>query len=142
MVSSFIVTGVAGVLLLVHLWLTGYEATTGKRVFLSAVRGWCDTKISRMSVVLRRIQVYVFRYIITLSWYYSIHTFLKISLHSLAGMYGILEHFFMRNRARAREIRRERKQSRSHLTELAEHQAETKLTPGEAKRRKDKALKG
>jgi hypothetical protein len=80
---------------------------------------------------------------ITLSWYYSLHTFLRLSLQFIAGIYNFIEAILHRNRDKARQIRRERKQAeRSHLTVLAEHKVETELTPHQKAKRKEKALNG
>jgi hypothetical protein len=84
---------------------------------------------------------YVVRYVITLSWYYSLHATLKIVLASIAGVYHMLEAVLINNRERARALRKE-KRSASHLEQIAEHKAESKLTYAEAKKRKDKALRG
>ena len=96
-----------------------------------------------MNVQLEKKAIYIGRYIITLSWYYSLHAFLKLILHFLAGVYTVIEAILHRNRDRARVIRTERKRAlNSHLTVLAEHKIETKLTDSQKKKRKDAALRG
>ena len=86
---------------------------------------------------------YIGRYIITLSWYYSLHTFLKLVLQFITGVYNVVEAILHSNRDKARKIRTERKVAlRSHLTLLAEHKLETKLTPAQKHKRNAKALSG
>ena len=135
----------AGVLILAfggYLYLCEREARAGKRLFLALPRRALDSVIERVMLSLERAVRYVIRYIITLSWYYSMHTFLKLTLRSLAGLYHALEAVLIRNRDRARALRRERRALTSHLTEIAEHKAKVKLTPAEERKIKDKALRG
>lgn len=125
-----------------YLQFVRYEERRGSRLFLSHFRHWLDRMIVRFGDRVDRLVRYVTRYIITLSWYYSLHAFLKLVLQFIAGIYHVIEAVLIKNRDRARALRRERRQSQSHLTAIAEHKAEVKLTPAEAKKRKDKALKG
>lgn len=126
-----------------YLYLCEREAVAGRRFFLSSLRSRLDSGISKVTHAGERFIRYVVRYIITLSWYYSLHAFLKVTMKSLAGAYHVLESMLIRNRDRARALRKERKQAIvNHLTHIADHKAETKLSPAEERRRKDKALKG
>ncbi len=119
------------------------ETNRGKRFFASYVRRAVDNALDSLSATFERKLVYVGRYIITLSWYYSLHTFLRLTLQFLASIYYAVEKILHSNRDKAREIRRERKQAeRSHLTVLAEHKIETELTPHQKEKRKAKALAG
>jgi hypothetical protein len=119
------------------------ETNRGKRFFASYIRRALDNALEALGRSIERKVVYVGRYIITLSWYYSLHTFLRLTLQGLAGMYYALEKILHSNRDKARQIRRERKQAeRSHLTVLAEHKIETELTPHQKEKRKAKALAG
>ncbi len=136
----------AGVLLVLfggYLSLVSREERSGKRFFLSQFRDKADIAISRMVSWCEGIIRYVIRYVITLSWYYSLHAFLQVLMKSLAGAYHVLESILIRNRDRARALRKERRTAtKNHLTHIADHKAETKLSPAEERRRKDKALKG
>ena len=126
-----------------YAWLSAMEMARGKRFFLVLPRRALDASLVSVVVTLERKLVYVGRYMITLSWYYSLHTFLRLSLQFIAGIYTFIEAIFHRNRDKARVIRRERKQAeRSHLTLLAEHKVETKLTPNQKAKRNAKALSG
>lgn len=119
------------------------EERSGKRFFLSQFRDKADIAISRMVSWCEGIIRYVIRYVITLSWYYSLHAFLQVLMKSLAGAYHVLESILIRNRDRARALRKERRTAtKNHLTHIADHKAETKFSPAEERRRKDKALKG
>ncbi len=135
----------AGVLVLVfsgYLYLCARERRLGRRLLLVEVRGVADRLVVTFVGAIERVLRYVVKYVITLSWYYSLHAFLKVILRSLAGMYHVLESVLIRNRDRARALRKERRQetTSNHLTTIAEHKAETKLTPSAERRLKDKAL--
>ena len=136
----------ATVLILVfggYLYLCEREARAGRRFFLVGVRAKLDSFLLTITNAVERFIRYIVRYVITLSWYYSLHAFLRLTLKSLAGAYHVLESILIRNRERARALRKERKQATvNHLTHIAEHKAETKLSPAEERKRKDKALKG
>ncbi len=126
-----------------YLYLCEVEARRGKRLVLPQLRARLDHIVSRVFLSIERGVRYVLRYVITLSWYYSLHAFLQLALRSIAGVYHMLEAVLIRNRDRARALRKERRAaSTSHLTQIADHQAKTKLSPKEEQKRKDKALKG
>ena len=133
----------ATVLFVICSWLFTVEAVRSKRLVAAKVRTSLDLYLQSVSTSLEKKAIYVGRYIITLSWYYSLHALLKLILQFLAGVYTVIEALLHRNRARARTIRTERKRAeRSHLTALAEHKIETKLTDNQKKKRNDAALKG
>ena len=139
----FIYAGILLALFLGYQSLISREERIGKRLFLAGVRDHLDNLIVRVVSWCEGVIRYVVRYVITLSWYYSLHAFLKVMMKSLAGAYHMLESILIRNRERARALRKERRSStKNHLTHIADHKAETKLTPAEERRRKDKALKG
>jgi hypothetical protein len=131
------------VFFILYAWLCAVETRRGKRLFLAMPRRAIDSALTSLGETLRRKLVYIGRYMITLSWYYSLHTFLRLTLQFIAGIYTILEAVLHRNRDKARIIRKERKQAeRSHLTVLNEHKADTELTPNQKAKRKAKALSG
>ncbi len=142
--TPLIYTGILLVVFIVYVQFCLYEERRGHRVVLGSFRGWLDRVIDKITSTIEKAVRYVIRYIITLSWYYSLHAFLMLLLKSLAGVYHMVEAVLIRNRDRARELRRERKKhtSNNHLEQIAEHKAEVKLTEAEKKKRKDKALKG
>ncbi len=119
------------------------EMRRGHRYFLAPLRRALDSVFTAVAVGMKRQVVYIGRYVITLSWYYSLHTFLKLILRFLAGIYTMVETLLHHNRKRARVIRSERKlASESHLTALVDHKSETQLTEGQKQKRKDAALRG
>ncbi len=126
-----------------YLYLCTKEERRGERFVLSSLRSSADRQIDAMVRAIERLLRYIVRYVITLSWYYSLHAFLKVIMKSLAGAYHVVEAILIRNRERARALRRERRQSqKSHLTTIAEHKVETKLSPSAERKLKDKALRG
>lgn len=141
--TPFIYTGLLVLAFIGYLYLCNKEEKTGRRLLLSQSRLSLDKGLELFVGTLERWLRYVIRYMITLSWYYSLHAFLKVILHSLAGTYYFIENILLRNRDRVRELRRERRAvTNNHLTEIAQHKVDTKLSPREEKRRKDQALKG
>lgn len=138
---AFIIASVSFVLLVVLSKLFSLETRAGKRFILPTLRFAVDNMIVAFADSVHRFFVYVTKYVITLSWYYSLHAFLQMTLKFLAGIYYVVENFTHRNRDKARKIRQERKQSnRSHLEVLVDHKDETKLTEQEKKKLKDKAI--
>lgn len=125
-----------------YLYLCEKELKNGRRLWLDKQRQNLDIGLERAINKLEKAFRYVVRYVITLSWYYSLHAFLKLVLRSLAGVYHIIEAILIRNRDRARVLRKEKKIGVSHLQEIAEHKEAVRLSSTEEKRRKDKALKG
>lgn len=138
--EALVVSLISAILFVIFSFLFASEEKRGGRYFLSGARDWLDNKYTKIFNLFERGFRYVARYIITLSWYYSLHTFLKLILKSLAGLYTMIENILIQNRNRAREIRKERRQS--HLTAIAEHQVTTSLTDKEKKKIKDNALRG
>ncbi len=139
----FLYAGLLLVMFGAYLTLVKREERRQQRFVLATLRGRADDAIVRMVSWCEGIIRYVVRYVITLSWYYSLHAFLKVLMKSLAGAYHVLESILIRNRDRARALRKERRSvTKNHLTHIADHKAETKLSPAEERRRKDKALKG
>lgn len=141
MTLALIIAGTSFILLVLFSILTNRERAAGRRFLLSSVRYALDEVILAVTSSVRRAIVYVIRYVITLSWYYSLHAFLRVTLRSIASMYYMVERMTHSNRDRARKIRQERKQiTRSHLDQLVDHKVDTKLTEQQKKRLKDKAI--
>jgi hypothetical protein len=118
------------------------ELRRGHRFFATGPRAFLDQCITVVSARVGRFYTYISRYVITLSWYYSLHALLKVILKFLAGTYTAVEALFHHNRKRARKIRIERKREQSHLSLIAEHKVETALTPDQKVKLKEKALRG
>jgi len=141
MSAVLLFTGSCLVAFIAYAILSGQEAHRGSRFFAAGIRDALDHAIESLVALCARKLTYVGKYIITLSWYYSLHAFLKLILQFLASIYHIVEKLLHHNRSKARRIRIERKQS-SHLTEIADHKEKTALSDSEKKKRKDKALLG
>ena len=131
------------------LFLLGYlfviEEKIEHRLFLTQKRLLLDMEIMKFMAFVRHKTIFFGRYIIALSWYYSLHTLLKLVLRFLAGFYFGVEKILQRNRLRAKALRREKHQSvqvDSHLIQIAEHQLETALTEKEKTKIKNLALAG
>ncbi|MBY0538796.1 hypothetical protein K2P47_05380 [Patescibacteria group bacterium] len=136
-----IIAGTSFVLLVVLGRLFTLEKRAGKRFVLPTVRFAIDNLIVAFTDRVHRLFVYIIKYVITLSWYYSLHAFLGVTLKFLASIYYMVENITHRNRDKARKIRQERKQSsRTHLEVLVDHKDETKLTETQKKKLKDKAI--
>ncbi len=119
------------------------ETNRGKRFYGTYIRRAADNGLDALRLAIERRVIYIGRYIITLSWYYSLHAFLKLVLQFLAGVYTVVEAVLHRNRIKVRRIRTERKQvNKSHLSVLADHKVQTELTPLQKEKRKAKALAG
>jgi hypothetical protein len=142
MIAAFVFAAVTLVLFLASARIFALENHRGRRMFASSSRTWLDERLHAWAVGLDRKVTYISRYIITLSWYYSLHAFLKLLLQSVAGVYYFIEKILHQNRDRARVIRIEKKKAHSHLSQIAEHKTKTALTPAEKAKRKEKALSG
>lgn len=109
------------------------EEARGKRLFLGGARRVLDKKILDIHRWLDDTWHHFMRYIVQLGWYYSIHSLLRTILRVLVSIYTFIEHIFERNREKTKTLRKERKQKtrQTHLTQIADHKAETALTPTE-----------
>ena len=118
------------------------EQKRGKRFLLGGVRDKLDNVVSKITAFITHWLTYLEKYIIQLSWYYSIHRFLTMILTVLVKAYDRLELVFHNNKARARSLKIEKKnlQSSEHLQSMADHKAKTALTPTQKKRLKAKKL--
>lgn len=143
MTAALLFAAGSGTLFVLFSWLFSVESRRGGRLLLAQKRAWLDEVLESVSHSFERKIIYIGRYIITLSWYYSLHAFLKLVLQFLASIYTVVERILHKNRDKARVIRTERKRAtRSHLTDLHDHKQNTKLTETQKKKRKDAALRG
>lgn len=135
------IAGISFVLFVVCIWLFSREQNAHKRFFLSGIRQALDSVLHSISQSIYNALTYTGKYIIKLSWYYSLHAFLRIFLQFLAGVYYFVEKLLHSNRDRARKIRQDRKRnSSSHLNVLVDHQTVNKLSEEQKKRLKEKSL--
>ncbi len=123
------------------LWLFSREHTSQKRFFLPHMRHGLDRLFVSIAQSLQNGITYIGKYIIKLSWYYSLHTFLRLVLQFLAGVYYFVEKLLHSNRDRVRKIRKDRKRSSiSHLGILVDHQTVNKLSEEQKRKLKEKSL--
>ena len=135
------IAGVSFVLLIVGISIFGREYQARKRLFLPGIRHALDDALITCTRSIQNGITYIGKYIITLSWYYSLHALLRIILQFLAGVYYFVEKLLQSNRARARKIRQDRKQnSTSQLGILVDHQTVNKLSEEQKKKLKEKSL--
>ncbi len=138
-----IIAGLSLALLIVWTIVTSLETKRGGRIFASHLRNFLDSMFERIIARLSRWYVYITRHKVKLSWYYSIHAVLVATMAFLATIYHKIEKVVISNRAKAKEIRKEKHSlTKSHLTKIAEHKESTQLTPKEKTRRKNESLKG
>ena len=135
------IASISFALFVVFLWLFSREQNLQKRFFLPGVRHSLDRLLMSISQSIHNGITYIGKYIIKLSWYYSLHAFLRLILQFLAGVYYFVEKLLHSNRDRARKIRQDRKRgSISHLNILVDHQTVNKLSEEQKKKLKEKSL--
>ena len=135
-----IIIGTSFLLFVVQATLCQIEAKRGHRLYGVAARSWFDARCEHWYEQVAKKLLYISRYMITLSWYYSLHAFLVVVLRFIAGVYSAIESIVLRNRDRAKKIRSEHR--RSHLTDIADHRQATALSSREKATRKKNALEG
>jgi hypothetical protein len=132
-------------------FLVGRELVRGEKLFLVNARHRLDRGVERLQVGVEAVVHYLDRHIIRLSWYYSLHSFLKAALRVVVSLYDYLERRFHSNRMRARAIRAERRAMKRgkeagsvtidpHLASIAEHKAEVALSTKQKQKLKTKTL--
>ena len=116
--------------------LVSIEKGKGRRILLVRIRDFFDVFLVKVFNFIKFWVNYVVRHIIKLSWYYSIHRFLQLTMTLLVRTYDHLEIVFMRNRDRARVIKIERKKmkNKSYLQHVVEHKETTSLSEDEKKK--------
>lgn len=109
------------------------EILRGRRFILGSVRSWCDGAIMRFSRVLYDAWHHFTQYVIRLGWYYSIHSLLRTILTMLVSVYTYFEGVFEKNRARTKQLRKERRKkvAGSHFSKIAEHKETVSLSQKE-----------
>ena len=112
------------------------------RFFASRAREWLDVKIDRLGAWLVRSWEHFVKYVVQLNWYYSIHGVLRTMLRAIVAVYTKFENVFERNRARTKQLRREKLElsEMNHLRQMAEHKEETALTAAEKRKLRKKKL--
>lgn len=112
------------------------ERKLGRRVFLAKLRGFLDKVIVKISGFLGHWLSYLGRHILQLAWHYGVHRFLRFILSFLVVTYDKLETIFLRNRDRAKMIKKEKKKIKKagHLGKIADHKVTTALTESQKKK--------
>lgn len=118
------------------------ERRRQKRLLAARVRGWFDKKIRGFESWVVQTWNHFVRYVVQLNWYYSIHSVLKTFLLMIQVFYASFEKIFERNRNRTKKLRMEKRQLNTvnHLSQMADHKADTALTPAQKKKLRHKKL--
>ena len=145
MVTSALTAFLASIVFFVVLVvMTQQERRRSRRFFAADLRSWIDILVLRVEQRTVRSFNHFMRYMVQLSWYYSIHSVLRTILKALIAAYTYFEDLFERNRQRAKELRAEKRQlsELNHLRQMADHRVDTALTPKQQKKLKDETLEG
>lgn len=130
-----IVAGSSGAILIALIVLFRYEDARGKRVLLSSVRGILDRAVAAINGKVSRF----FRHIGTGAFqatiHFLIHRLLSHLIRVLTYFESYLSRLQLRNKRIANVIRNS--ESRTHLSEIADHKAETSLSDEERRRRRE-----
>lgn len=130
--------------LVIILMLVSKERRSGRRFFAAGIRGWLDKIIFKIGSWIEGVVSHFVKYVLQLSWYYSIHSILRTCLKVLVSFYSYFENIFESNRQKAKQLRSEKKQLKndSHLQKMAEHKEDTSLTPAQKRKLSKKQLEG
>lgn len=146
MVSAGLTTlAISTLLFVVFLFGVQAEQKRGKRFLLGGLRGWLDGVIGFTERKIAQSWDHFSKYVVQLGWYYSVHSFLRALLRTIVAFYEQVEHVFERNRHRTKQLRAEKQQVASgqgHLAKMAQHKADTALTPKQQQKLKDSQLQG
>lgn len=138
-----IITASSFILLVLWAIVTTKEQRLGRRFFAVHSRKSLDIAFDQIIAQVAKWYILITRHKMKLSWYYSIHTVLVAVLAFLGTTYNKIENIVIANRVKAKQIRKEKHSFiKSHLTEIAEHKVNVKLSKKEQTRRKKASLKG
>lgn len=145
MVTSALIAFIGSVCVVVVLFVTiRKERQLGRRFFAVGARTWIDKKVDTIGLWLTKSLDHFIKYIIQLSWYYSIHSVLRAVLRVIIAAYNYMENIFERNRSRTKKLRAEKRQlnESNHLSQMAAHRESTTLTAAQQKKLRKKNLEG
>lgn len=127
-ITTFVISSI---LFIGFAFVVQVEQKNARRLVGGRLRGALDRVVQKVGAELRRRWRHVMRYVVQLGWYYGIHSLLRAILKVLISIYSFFEHMFERNRLRTKQLRQELKRHihKSHLTQMADHKAETTLSP-------------
>lgn len=138
-----IITASSFILLVLWAIVTTKEQRLDRRFFAVHSRKSLDIAFDQIIAQVAKWYILITRHKMKLSWYYSIHTVLVAVLAFLGTTYNKIENIVIANRVKAKQIRKEKHSFiKSHLTEIAEHKVNVKLSKKEQTRRKKASLKG
>jgi uncharacterized membrane protein len=127
-ITTFVISSILfiGFALVVHV-----EQKNAHRLVGGRLRATLDRGVEKSGSELRRRWRHVMRYVVQLGWYYGIHSLLQAILKVIVTVYSFFEQMFERNRLRTKQLRQELRRHihKSHLTQMADHKAETTLSP-------------
>lgn len=122
------------------------EKKRGRRFLLPGVRNVLDEHIAAVGLKIVKTWDHFTKYVVQLGWYYGMHSFLRAILATLVTFYERVENAFEHNRRRTKRLRAEKNKVTSdesnHLTVMAQHKADTALTPAQQRKLKATQLKG
>lgn len=130
MTAAITTFAVSAILFIAFALVVQVEQKNARRLVGGRLRDSLDRGVEKGGLELKRRWRHIMRYVVQLGWYYGIHSLLRAVLKVLVSIYSFFEHMFERNRMRTKELRQELKRHmhKSHLTQVADHKAETTLT--------------
>lgn len=137
--TAFIVCVFVGIVLMI---VINKERRLGRRFFAAKLRNWLDSKVVSCSIFFSRSWQHFSKYVVQLSWYYSIHSVLRTFLRLMVVFYTYFENIFERNRERTKQLRSEKRQLSefNHLHQINAHKQDTALSAVEKRKLKRKKL--
>ena len=141
-ITASIPFGVSVLVFCALVFLFHMERRRGNRLFAVSLREKIDALVNDAGAFLQRQWRHLVRYVLQLSWYYSLHSLLKNLLKLLVAVYTFFEQLFEKNRKRTRALRAEKKElhASNHLRQMSEHQEETALTATQKRRLRKRKL--
>lgn len=129
-------------LFLVLAWFFSFERKRGRRIIFAASRDKLDELVSVVINFLTLKINYLGRHIIKMSWYYSLHRFLRIILSILVKSYDFLEVLFTQNKDKAKSLKQEKRfiDRGGHWNQMADHKQATSLNKSQKKKLLKKKL--
>jgi hypothetical protein len=133
--GGLVVSIVVTILLIV---LFSYEAKRGARV-LEGVRAYADSLVIRVGKSIHNVLRFTGREFMRQVFHYAFHTFLRLILALIRRFELALRNAIRVNKTLAKNVEEE-SEVLSKLGAIAQHKAETALTPEEKKQHRDRML--
>lgn len=137
--TAFIISIFVGIVLMI---VIKKERQHRRRFFAGRFRNWLDIKVVSIGEHFSRNWEHFSKYVIQLSWYYSIHSILRTILRVIVAFYTYFENMFEQNRDRTKQLRSEKLQLSefNHLHQINAHKQDTALSAAEKKKLRHKKL--